>query len=143
MTARPNKAGRLVTGNTSHQIYLIEDGERRWVPDLWTMYDHGLSPAELEIISDDVLVAIPEGAELAPTVPVLTIAEGTVVQSENGAWEMRNGKLAPVHEPGSFAVSRGLVRDPDIGVARTTAVYLPMSLVRAAMPSAEAEEVTP
>ncbi|MGW6930755.1 hypothetical protein ACWGE0_11875 [Lentzea sp. NPDC054927] len=142
MSARDKDVRRLVTGDTSHQIYVVEDGERRWVPDLWTMHDHGLSPAELETISDDVLDAIPEGAELASTVPVPTFPEGKVVESENGAWEMRNGKLEPVYEPSSFAVSRGLVRDPETGVARTTAVYLPMSLLRAALSSTESKEVT-
>ena len=54
----PNDKPRLVTSRAGHQMFVIKDGCRRWVPDLWTMRDLGISPADLEVIDDEELASL-------------------------------------------------------------------------------------
>lgn len=65
--------GTLVTGRASHEIFVIRDGKRRWVPDAWAMNTEGLSPADLAIADDAELGEIPVGDELKSAIPPATL----------------------------------------------------------------------
>src|SRR4051794_23699526 len=79
-----NGDGSLVTGRSGHHVYLIKNGRKRWVPDLWTMQTHGLSPERLQILSDEELGELPEDAPVNPSVPAPQLEEGLYVETETG-----------------------------------------------------------
>lgn len=116
----------LVTGRTTHEIYVVEGGTRRWVPDLWTMNDLGLSPADLQILDDEALNWIPEDAPYESTVPAPRLEDGQVVEAENKVYRVSDGLLELIDTPRVLATEDGFREDK--------VVYLPGSLIRALMP---------
>ena len=119
--------GTLITGALSHEIFVIESGKRRWVPDSWTMCEKGLSPSNLQIVRDDELEKIEEAGPLPSAMPSPQLTEGTVVESEHGVYRMHDGQLEPVLEPRSLA-SEGDARLEEV-------VFLPESLIRQLLPA--------
>lgn len=118
-----NEQGRrLITGRSSHEIYVVDDNILRWVPDLWTMRESGLSPQDLEIVEDTELEHFEQGSPLLPAVPPPPLREGDVVESENAVWLVREGKLEQITDPASVLAGESL------DVSRV--VYLPASIIR-------------
>jgi hypothetical protein len=117
--------GALVTGRESHEIYLIEDGKRRWVPDLWTMQELGQTPADLQVVNDDDIEEVERGDSFESTVPTPTIEDGTIVESDLGVFRAVKGKLQLVANPSLLAAEEGWNADnqPDV-------TYLPGALIR-------------
>lgn len=56
--------GDLVRATGQHAIYVIEDSQRRWIPDMATFYDWEFNPAVVKNLSQAELDAIPLGAPL-------------------------------------------------------------------------------
>jgi hypothetical protein len=114
--------GTLITDRSSHEVYVVEDGKRRWVPDAWTMQERGLSPSSLLIVNNDELEGIALGSPLPSTLPPPSLQEGTVIESESGVYRMEGGRLQRVLDPRELASSQGFDRD---GVA-----FLPDAMIR-------------
>src|SRR5687767_1343166 len=113
--------GALVTGRLSHEVFVIRDGKRHWIPDSWTMSTEELSPADLQVIDDDVLKAVPLGDDVPSSVPPPTLPPGTIIETENGCFRSEFDGLHRLFDP------RELVQDEAFDVASVT--YLPASLV--------------
>ncbi|MFB7797261.1 hypothetical protein [Isoptericola sp. NPDC056134] len=113
--------GTLVTGRSSHEVYVIQGGKRRWVPDSWTMANEGLSPADLVILEDEDLGEIAGDRPLESAVPLPNLEGCSVVETEDGVFEVKDGKLLKVLDPRALIVN---FRPPE-GVT-----FLPASLCR-------------
>ncbi|MGO4856246.1 hypothetical protein [Arthrobacter sp. 2MCAF14] len=112
----------LVTGRTSHQIYVLEDGKRRWIPDLWTMHAIGLSPADLVILDDDELEASELSDAIPSEVPTPELPEGGIIESENDVFIVQDGRLVIVDNPQTLLTGNGF--DP------SKVTWLPESVIR-------------
>jgi hypothetical protein len=122
----------VVTGRTTHEIYVVEGGRRRWVPDLWTMNDLGLSPSDLQILDDEALYWIPEDAPYPSTVPSPRLQDGEVVESENKVYKVVDGRLDLIDSPRVLSTEEDF-RDDKV-------VYLPASLIRALLPEQQPDQ---
>ena len=114
--------GALITGRSSHEVYVIENGKRRWVPDAWTMQTKGLSPASLVMVDDAELDAIPLGDPLPSEVPPPKLENGAIVESESGVYRMDDGQLKKVLDPRRLMLIDGFKPE--------SVTYLPDSLIR-------------
>lgn len=122
VAAMVENSKKLVTGRTSHEIYVVDNGKKRWVPDLWTMRDAGLSPGELSVIEDGELESYEEGEPLPSTVPHPPIREGAYVESENMVYLMTGEGLQPIKNP------RLLLSKSDFDPSRV--ISIPESVIR-------------
>jgi hypothetical protein len=113
--------GALVTGRASHEIFVIRDGKRRWVPDAWTMNAEGLSPADLVIADDAELGEIPVGDVLKVAIPAPRLDDGDLIETENGVFEAKNGQLHKILDPRELVVE---------GKPPEHVTFLPASLCR-------------
>jgi hypothetical protein len=118
----PVEDGDLITGRSSHEIYLVEDGRRRWVPDSWTLNALGRDPSELRVISDADLLAIPKGDAIESEVPPAPIVDGEYYETESGVFVAKGGKLVRVLDPSRLKFVNGF--------DSTKVTYLPDSVVR-------------
>jgi hypothetical protein len=118
--------GTLITGHSGHEIYIIDNGQRRWVPDAWTMQDLKLTPRNIKIVSDEVLDAIPETHPIESTLPAPRIPAGTLVETERAVFEVEETGLRYVNDP---RLLTGVDR-PD-----RSSVFLPEALVRPLLPA--------
>src|SRR5437773_9897596 len=64
----PLPDGLLVKSNSNPRVYVIETGQRHWIPDPYTLEFYGGWPA-VNIVSESDLNAIPEGARKPSRVP--------------------------------------------------------------------------
>ena len=113
--------GALVTGRASHEIFVIRDGKRRWMPDAWTMNTEGFSPADLAIADDEELGEIPVGEALESTIPPPPLDDGGLIETEDGVFEVKNGQLHKVLDPRELVVG---------GKPPEDVTFLPASLCR-------------
>ncbi|SNS00358.1 hypothetical protein [Blastococcus mobilis] len=111
----------LVTGHLSHQIYVQEGNTKRWVPDLWTMQAEGLSPADLQVLSEDELEALEEKDPIPSQVPPPRLSNGQYIETEVGVYKFEGGELVRILDPRSSNISEE---------ARAAAIFLPESVVR-------------
>src|SRR5262245_52968715 len=114
--------GDLVTGQSGHEVYLIEEGKRRWVPDTWTMKVKDLRPSDLKIVPDDELLQIPKGDAIESEVPPFPIVHGKYYETSSGVFLAKDGKLAKILDPSSLGLTDGF--------DSRKVTYLPDSLVR-------------
>lgn len=118
--------GTLVTDHSNHQIFFVEQGKLRWVPDAWTMNAAGLSPADLVIAGDDELAEVEVGDPLATAIPSPALTDGSIVETESGVWRLESGQLMRILDP------RELVTQKDFDPKSVN--FLPDSLVRGLFP---------
>lgn len=111
----------LVTGHVSHEIYVREGNTKRWVPDLWTMQAEGLSPADLEVLSDDDLEALENEDPIPSQVPTPRLTDGQYVESEVGVYRFEGTELVRILNPRAINIS-----EED----RAAAIFLPESVLR-------------
>lgn len=117
----------LATGRQSHEIYLVQNGQRRWIPDLWTMQQLNLSPADLQIVDDDELTSLPQGDAIAATVPPPSLDGVAYVESDSGVFKVVNGRLQPMSRDEAALVA---AQHDDTQALVRSVVYLPMSVLR-------------
>lgn len=114
--------GTLITNHSDHEIYLVQEGRLRWVPDAWTMQSAGVSTADLVVTTDEELEELEMGEPLPSDVPAPSLTEGQIVETESGVWRMENQHLTRVLDPMELAVQEGF--DPK------SVAFLPDSIVR-------------
>jgi hypothetical protein len=117
--------GDLITDRSSHEIYVVEDGKRRWLPDAWTMHAMGLSPDQLKVLDDDALDDLPLGDPHPSQIPAPKLNEGTVVETANGVFEVINQRFIPVIDPFELTLREGF--------DAKSVVFLPPSIIRSAV----------
>src|SRR5262245_24475038 len=88
----------LVTSRRSHQIYALEGGRRRWVPDLWTMREVGSTPAKLPDLEEASSRDMTDAEALPSSVPTPSLESLRCVESENATFEVRGGRLHQITE---------------------------------------------
>lgn len=126
--------GALVTGRESHQVYLVENGKKRWVPDLWTMQTAGLSPEDLEVVADNEIADMELGDPVPSSVPAPGLEDGSLVETESGVYRVIDGSLRYVVSPQLLAAREGWGAEN-----RPNVLHLPDSLVRSLVSHEEVE----
>lgn len=114
--------GTLITDHSNHEIFLVQDGRLRWVPDSWTMHSAGLNPADLVVTTDEELNAFEVGEPLASAIPTPSFPQGQIVETESGVWKMEGQSLVRILDPRELVVQADF--EPE-GV-----VFLPDSIAR-------------
>jgi hypothetical protein len=95
------QSGMLVRGSDP-AIYLVENGERRWIPDLVTLQSNGFDPKSILRVEDEELERIPQGAALPSTMPVLERPDGALLTATGDVYIMEAGQRRLVPDPVTF-----------------------------------------
>jgi hypothetical protein len=96
--------GALVTGRASHEIFVVRDGKRWWVPDAWILHAENLSPADLRILDDQELGDIPLGDVVDSAMPTPPLDDGDLVETDDYVFEVKGGKLHKILDPPELVV---------------------------------------
>ena len=91
-------SGDLVRDPSTGKVYVIVDGQRRYIPDPGTQLLLGLAGPLPTNLNASELARFPEG----PALP--SLGEGSVLRSSNGVvYAIRNGQRAWIHNLDEFA----------------------------------------
>jgi hypothetical protein len=101
----PLPDGMVVQANVSPRVYVIEQQQRHWVPDPYTLNLYG-GWAAVQHITDANLLAIPEGARKPSRIP---LTNGILLKSPEmpKVYVMENGKKRWVPDPQTLVTIGG------------------------------------